>query len=71
LDATGAQIKALFSSKDLDAFQKVQAMIGHSLKPGVAVHEFVAIRQRALDDFYKSMGVTETSIFRRLVSLIR
>jgi hypothetical protein len=71
LDAASAQVRALFSSKDLETFETVHAMIGHSLKPDVAVHEFVSARQRALDDFYKSMGITENSMFRRMVSLIR
>ena len=71
LDATSAQVRALFSSRDLTTFETVHAMIGHGLNPGVAVHEFVSARQRALDDLYKSTGMTEKSIFRRLVSLIR
>jgi hypothetical protein len=71
LDASSAQIRALFSSERLAAFENVQTMIGHGLQPDVQVHDFVSGRQQALSDLYKATGITENSICRRLVSLIR
>jgi hypothetical protein len=71
LDASSAQIRTLFSAESLAAFENVHTMIGHSLKPDVRVHEFVSARQEALSDLYKAMGITEKSIFRRLISVIR
>ena len=71
LDATSAQIRALFSPESLGAFENVHRMIGHSLQPGVPVHDFVSARQQALSSLYQSMGIAENSILRRLVSLIR
>lgn len=71
LDATSAQIRALFSSESLAAFENVHTMIGHSLKPDVSVHDFVSVRQQALSELYKAMGIMENSLSRRLVSLIR
>jgi hypothetical protein len=71
LDASSAQIRALFSSESLDAFNNVHTMIGHGINPNVPVHDFVSARQQALSDLYKAMGITENSIVRRLVSLVR
>lgn len=71
LDSASAPIRALFPPDSLSAFEKVHAMIGHSLKPNVAIHEFVVARQEALAALYRSMGITEKSLLKRFSSFIR
>ena len=71
LDSTTAQIKALFRPECLLDLEQVQSMIGHDLKHGATIDQFVTARQVALIALYRASGLEATSsIWNRLLTPI-